>query len=194
MRTAAVRAGAMTDADLELVERHRYGDSGAFEELYRSYGSMVYNLALRLTGDAEEAADLCQETFLRVHRHLVGFEGRCSLRTWIYRVALNCCRSHFRRQRAWRAVRSPDSEQELKKLAARGRSPEQRAMARGTAERVATALAELPRIFREAVVLRDLEGLSYAEIAAVLKLRPGTVRSRIARGRERLRLMLEASR
>lgn len=184
----------MTDADLELVERHRYGDSGAFKELYRSYGSMVYNLALRLTGDAEEAADLCQETFLRVHRHLVGFEGRCSLRTWIYRVALNCCRSHFRRQRAWRAVRSPDSEQELKKLAARGRSPEQRAMARGTAERVATALAELPRIFREAVVLRDLEGLSYAEIAALLKLRPGTVRSRIARGRERLRLMLEASR
>jgi len=173
-----------------LAERHRYGDPAAFEEIYRTYEEMVFNLALRLSGDRERAADLSQEIFLRIYRHLGQFRGRSSLKTWIYRVAVNHCRSRLARRRP-PSRPGVDDEERLARLADPRRSPEQRAMANDEARRVEGALAELPRPFREAVVLRDLEGLAYDEIAEVLGARLGTVRSRIARGRRMLREALQ---
>ena len=193
MEAVTAKARAMSDADLDLAERHRYGDEAAFEEIYQRFGAMVYNLALRLSGEPEEAADLSQETFLKVHRHLGGFRGRSSLKTWVYRVALNCCRSRYRSREAWRNRFSSHPEERLEVLADSRRNPEDRAIARSTAERVEKALAQLKPIFREAVFLRDIEGLSYEEISEVLGQRPGTVRSRIARGRNKLRELLEVS-
>ncbi len=187
-------SAALGVAGAELVERHRRGDPKAFDEIYGQFGSMVFNLALRMAGDREEAADLSQETFLRVYRNLDGFRGRSSLKTWIYRVALNCCRSRLRRRQARAPVRRQASEEDLERLADSGRGPEERALAQDLGEQVGAALARVPRVFREAVVLRDLEGLSYDEIAAVLRVRIGTVRSRIARGRDHLRRLLEPSR
>lgn len=184
----------MTDADLDLAQRHRYGDETAFEEIYERFGSMVFNLALRLCGEPEEAADLSQETFLKIHRHLSGFRGRSSLKTWVYRVTVNCCRSRYKRQRAWRTRVLPDSEEKLELLRDGRRSPEERAIARGAVDRIEEALAQLPAIYREAVLLRDIEGLTYEEISRVLGQRLGTVRSRIARGRDRLRALLEVQR
>lgn len=184
-------ATKMPDADRDLLERHLRGDETAFEEIYDRYGEMVYNLALRLSGEPEEAADLTQEAFLKIHRHLNGFRGRSALRTWIYRVAINCCRSRYRRQRAWRSRLVLDDVDGMEALPDRRRSPEEHAIAQRTGELVEQALEALPRIYREAVYLRDLEGLTYEEIAQVLGLRLGTVRSRIARGRDRLRLLLE---
>jgi len=185
-------------SDRALAERHRTGDPEAFAEIYREHEAMVFNLALRLAGDRERAADLSQEIFLRIFRHLDGFRGRSSLKTWIYRVAVNHCRSRLRRRglvfehlvpsRGEGPDRTGSREEKdpLQDLADPRRSPEERALA-GDAERILqTALAALPAVYREAVVLRDVEDLSYEEIAEVLGVRVGTVRSRIARGRRRL--------
>ena len=193
MRAAVLMARAPGDTDLELVERHRYGDTAAFEQIYRRHAEMVFNLALRMTGDPEEAADVSQETFLRVHRYCDRFRGRSSLKTWIYRVTVNCCRSRFRRNQTWRTRVVSGSLERVEQVADRRRGPEDRALARDRGEVVMQALQRLPDPFREAVVLRDLEGLSYEEIARVLGTRIGTVRSRIARGRDRLRNLLESS-
>lgn len=184
----AVPVPIAEQSDRDLVDRHRYGDPAAFEEIYRRFEEMVYNLALRMSGDPEEAADLMQEIFLRVFRHLGKFRAQSSLKTWIYRVALNHCRSRLARRRQ----RPLPLEQEVEeRIRDPERSPEEKAMA-GDAERlVSRALTQVKPAFREAVILRDLEGLSYQEIARVLRVRVGTVRSRIARGREQLRQLLE---
>lgn len=174
----------------DLALRHRYGDPAAFEEVYLRHADMVFGLALRMSGDREEAADLAQETFLRVFRHLGRFRGRSSLKTWIYRITVNCCRSKLR-GRARRRLERP--LEQLGEVADGRSGPEERTLGHDLGRRLAAALAELPLVFREAVLLRDVQGLSYGEIGEVLGVRIGTVRSRIARGRERLRDLLEES-
>jgi RNA polymerase sigma-70 factor (ECF subfamily) len=178
--------------DVELVERHRCGDLQAFDEVYERFGEMVYNLALRLAGNREEAADLTQEIFLRVFRHLGSFGGRSTLKTWVFRIAINHCRDRLSRHCP--VTQSIDGDPEAGggvALADPGRGPEELAVAHDQGRRVMEGLSRVPPVFREAVVLRDLEGLSYEEIAEVLGVRVGTVRSRIARGREQLRILLE---
>lgn len=178
----------------DLALRHRYGDPAAFEEVYVRFADMVFGLALRMSGDRDVAADLSQETFLRVYRHLGRFGGRSSLKTWIYRVTVNCCRSQLRRRGRRRVERPADGGRErLDEVPDERAGPEQRALGQDLGRRLKAAIAELPIGFREAVVLRDVHGLSYAEIGEVLGVRIGTVRSRIARGRERLRQRLEES-
>jgi RNA polymerase sigma-70 factor (ECF subfamily) len=191
--TVAVPIPAAEQTDLDLVQGHRYGDPQAFEEVYRRFSHMVYNLALRLSGDPDEATDLTQEVFLRAFRHLGKFRGGSSLKTWLYRVAVNHCRSRLGRgHRRW-LLPLPESVAETAPEPSPG--PEEQALAEDEGRRVERALAAIPAHFREAVVLRDLEGLAYEEIAQVLRVRVGTVRSRIARGRERLReLLLEGQR
>ena len=177
--------------DVELAERHRSGDIRAFNEVYARFEEMVYNLAFRLSGNYEEAADLTQEIFLRVYRHLGSFGGRSSLKTWIFRIAVNHCRDRLSR---WRPLTQPlgdDPGEGEVAYADPSRGPEELAVAADEGRRVAEGLARLPPAFREAVVLRDIEGLSYEEIAEVLGVRIGTVRSRIARGRDQLRALLE---
>lgn len=190
MGAATAATAASGEADRRLVERHRYGDPQAFEDLYERFNPMVYNLALRMSGEPADAADLSQEIFLRIYRHLGKFRGRSSLKTWIYRAALNCCRSRYRHHLWWRRDRVSEPAV-LEGVADLRRGPEDRTLARDARETVHRALRQLPTKFREAVVLRDIEGLSYEEIATITGLRLGTVRSRIARGRERLRLLLE---
>ncbi|HET9227242.1 MAG TPA: sigma-70 family RNA polymerase sigma factor [Thermoanaerobaculia bacterium] len=178
------------DLDLELAERHRYGDDRAFNEVYVRFEDMVYNLAYRLAGNREEAADLTQEIFLRVFRHLGSFGGRSTLKTWIFRIAINHCRDRLSR---WHPLTQPIGEDpgEGAVYADPSRGPEELAVAADDKRRVEQALTRLPQVFREVVVLRDIEGLSYEEIAEVLGVRIGTVRSRIARGRDQLRALLE---
>lgn len=178
-------------AERILAERHRWSDPDAFAELYRAHAALVYNLALRLSGDPDRAADLAQEVFLRIHRHLGEFRGRSSLETWIYRVTVNHCRSRLARRRPPTRPLEEGGGDRSAHLADPARGPEERALAGDAARVVTAALGLLPVKLREAVVLRDLEGLPYEEIARVLGVRIGTVRSRIARGRERLRHVLQ---
>jgi RNA polymerase sigma-70 factor (ECF subfamily) len=186
--TAAVHEIAL---DREVIERHRCGDDQAFDEIYQRFAEMVYNLAYRLSGSGEEASDLTQEVFLRVFRHLGSFRGGSTLKTWIFRITINHCRDRLSR---WRPQTEP-IEDEIGEgglsIADPGRGPEELAVAADEGRRVSEALAHLPQPFREAVILRDIEGLAYDEIAEVLQVRVGTVRSRIARGREQLRFLLE---
>jgi RNA polymerase sigma-70 factor, ECF subfamily len=177
-------------ADLDLVERHRRGDEEAFREVYARFERLVYNLALRMAGRPEDAEDLAQEVFLRIHRKLGGFRGASSLKTWVFRVALNCCRSRLRRRVRW-AGKRVDGEGLLDRVPDTAPGPEERALDRAVGRRLTAALYEVPVVYREAVVLRDIQGLSYEEIAEVVDVRIGTVRSRIARGRERLRAAVE---
>ena len=180
-----------SNPDLDLATRHRYGDPQAFDEVYERFAQMVFNLAYRMAGTVEGAEDLAQETFIRIYRHLGRFNGRSTLKTWVYRVTVNHCRSKLGRRRYPSQPLAEENAGEGVKLVDEGRSPEDLTMARDTGRQVSRALLEVGVVFREAVILRDLEGLSYDEIAEVLGVRIGTVRSRIARGRERLRIVLE---
>jgi len=185
-------AAAIADPDTDLAERHRRGDGRAFDEVYSRHSTMIYNLALRMSGDREAAADLTQDIFLRIYRHLGSFRGNSSLKTWVYRVGLNQCRSRLGRKRPLEQPLAEEGAEGVAPLPDPARGPEEIAMAGETAERVTAALAGIHLAFREAVVLRDLQGLEYEEIAQLLDVPIGTVRSRIARGREALRLALES--
>jgi RNA polymerase sigma-70 factor (ECF subfamily) len=174
--------------DLSLASRHCYGDETAFREIHDCFSPMVYNVCLRMSGDPSRAQDLSQEVFLRVFKGLPRYRGNSSLKTWIYSIALNHCRGRLGR-RGVETIRLDDQHWAQGPVDP-ARGPEENLLARDGERRLSAALLALPVRFREAVVLRDLEGLSYEEIAAVLRVRTGTVRSRIARGRERLRALL----
>ena len=190
--TTAVQS-LSSNPDLELAERHRYGDPRAFEEVYQRFAQKVFNLALRMAGSKDEAEDLTQEIFLRIYRKLGSFQGRSKLETWIYRVTLNCCRSKLGRRRYPMQPLAEENDGQGTELVDESRTPEEKTLAADAATQVGRALRGVKPRFREAVVLRDLQGLSYEEIAEILNIRIGTVRSRIARGRERLKVLLEKS-
>jgi RNA polymerase sigma-70 factor (ECF subfamily) len=173
----------------DLVERHRRGEREAFEEYYLAHAGLIYNLTLRHCGDPELARDLTQEILLKAFRGLARFRGGSSLKTWTYRICINHCRSRLGRRRpAPQALQ--DEEGRDREIIDSERGPEERLLAHEEQRRLAAALPRVDALFREAIVLRDLEGLSYQEIAALLEVPIGTVRSRIARGREQLRAAL----
>ena len=181
------------ETGLILAERHRYGDPEAFETVYRNHSRMVYNMAWRMSGNADQAEDLTQEIFLRIYRHLGKFSGRSSLKTWVYRITINLCRTRLGRRRILtQSIFGDDDDRDIDPEDPR-RDPEDLAVAEDLGRHLRRALLRVKPVFREAVVLRDLEELTYEEIAEILGVRLGTVRSRIARGREQLRVLLEAS-
>lgn len=186
-------SASLRTREASLLERHRQGDAQAFRELYREFEAMVYNLALRMSGNPADAEDITQDTFLRAYRHLNKFKGKSSLKTWVFRIALNCSNTRLRVRGRRLARRVDDGETELERVPDGGRSPEQRALTADLSAALRTGLDRLPAHYREAVFLRDFEELNYAEIAKVLGVRIGTVRSRIARGREQLRKWLEGN-
>jgi RNA polymerase sigma-70 factor (ECF subfamily) len=183
-----------------LVAGLRDGERMAFEELVQKYQPSVYSLALRLTSDREDARDITQETFLKVYNNISKFRGDAHLRTWIYRITVNQVANQ---QRWWRrrrrsatvSIDAADSDEMSlsQSLPAAGQSPEQQALAAEQRKMIVAALGKLKFDFRVAVILRDIEGLSYEEIAETLEVSVGTVKSRIARGREDLRDQLRGS-
>ncbi|OLD23846.1 MAG: hypothetical protein AUJ04_10035 [Acidobacteria bacterium 13_1_40CM_3_55_6] len=189
-------------SDGQFLERLRRREAAAFEQLVAERSSDVYALLYRLTTDAEEARDLTQETFLRAYQSIDRFRGEADLKTWIYRIAVNQARNRWRwwRRRRRDATVSLDApgERGEQPLAANLRNegaadPEEETLAHERENRLREALLSLRRAYREAVILRDVEGLSYEEVAATLKINIGTVKSRIARGRLELRRKLEGS-
>jgi len=189
-------------AEEQFIERLRRGDAAAFEQLVNERSSEIYGLLYRLTENSEEARDLTQETFLRAFQSIGHFRGDADLKTWIYRIAINQARNRWRwwRRRRRDSTVSIDSTDVdgrptlVTTLRANGSSdPEQATLARERERALRTALGSVRRIYREAVVLRDIEGFSYEEIAATLEISVGTVKSRLARGRQELRRKLEGS-
>ena len=181
-----------------LVERCRAGDPEAFARLVALHEGMVYNLAARLLGDGEEARDVSQDVFLQVYRTLGRFEGRSSLKTWIYRIVVNQChnRRRFWRRRARgqsRPIEDLTSAEEAKLSTVEPHatpSPFDRVARAERAARVQDALLSLSFAHRAVLLLRDAEGLSSEAVAEALGLPVGTVKSRLARAREALRTRL----
>jgi RNA polymerase sigma-70 factor (ECF subfamily) len=185
--------------DLRLVDALRDGSERAYEELITRFQQPVYTLALRLLSDQSEASDVVQEVFLKVFRNIGCFRGQSTLKTWIYRITVNeahnARRWFFRhRRREVELDNHPDEARNLKEIIPdRSRSPYDVALDREQHGMVEAALLRINPIFREAVVLRDITDLSYEEIAEVLGVSLGTVKSRILRGREALREELAGS-
>lgn len=185
--------------EARLIARLRHQDMEAFEELVAQFERPVYSLCFRLLGDAEEARDAAQETFLKVYRGLGKFRGEAGLKTWIYRIAIN---QAMNQQRWWRRrhrdetvsleLSRSDSDRSLgSSLAGSSRNPEQLAIASERERTIMRALDAVKQEYKVALILREIEELSYEEIADALKISIGTVKSRIARGREEMRRRLK---
>jgi RNA polymerase sigma-70 factor (ECF subfamily) len=182
------------EAEVEpLVRGAQAGDAQAFDELVRRFSRPIFNLAYRMAGNHEEAEDLAQEIFVKLHRSVGQFRWRSRFSTWLYAVAANTCRSGLRRLRRIaeaEVVRlDADGEEGARppEPAAPGDLPGQALAKRELRQEVEDAIAELPEEFRLAVILRDLQGFEYEEIAEALQCSMGTVKSRLSRGRQRVK-------
>jgi len=190
--------GAESD-DFRLVESLREGSEWAYEELLTRFQQPVYTLALRLLNNQSEACDVVQEVFLKVFRNIGNFRGQSTLKTWIYRITVNeahnARRWFFRhRRREVELDANPKETRDWEEIIPdNSRSPFDAAFDRERHVMIEAALDRINPIFRESVVLRDITDLSYEEIAGVLGVSLGTVKSRIRRGREALREELAGS-
>jgi RNA polymerase sigma-70 factor (ECF subfamily) len=182
--------------EAELVTELQAGSDSAFDYLVTYYHATVYNLVYGILSDSADAADVTQEVFLRVFRGIRGFRRSSSLKTWLYRVAVRQALNH--RRWCWRHHRqqvSIDAEEEGKRplldLKDAEATPFEQCASHEMQATVRRALAQVPPHFRSAVILRDLEGLSYEEIAEIVEVSVGTVKSRILRGRRMLKEILD---
>jgi RNA polymerase sigma-70 factor (ECF subfamily) len=183
--------------DLTLACALREGSEPAYETLLQRFQQPVYNLALRLLNDPSDASDVVQEVFLKIFRNIGHFRGQSSLKTWIFRITIN----EAHNQRRWffrhrhREVGIEDQDEDSRSradvLAASEQSPFDYVFDQEKQELIEAALGRINPTFRAAVILRDITDLSYEEIAEVLQVSLGTVKSRILRGREALRLELQ---
>jgi RNA polymerase sigma-70 factor (ECF subfamily) len=197
----AAAAESLPTAEAEFIERLKRGEAAAFEEWVADRSGEIYGLLLRLTENGEEARDLSQETFLRAFQSIGRFRGEADLRTWLYRIAINQARNRWRWWRRRRrdstvsldATQGQTNQPLMATLVEGSENPEQRTLAHEREVVLRAALQKLGTSYRETVILRDIEGFSYEEIAAMLEINVGTVKSRLARGRQELRRRLEGS-
>ena len=177
----------------ELLLRLQDGDEAAFEALVRLYEKKIYTLCRRMCGNDEDAQEAAQDAFLALWRSAKSFRGDASLSTWLYRLATNACIDLLRRNQRIGERVSLDDEETTLELVDAAPLPEQALERRETQRLIEAGLAALPEDYRAILLLREAEGLSYAEIADAMRMELGTVKSRISRGRVLLRNYLTAS-
>ena len=194
----AKQNGAVTESS--ILEQVGSGIGLTFEELFERYSSMVSSLAFRILGDQQEALDVSQEVFLTIFRKMDSFRGESSLKTWIYRIAVHRATNRFRWWNRLRRRGTISLEEHLARNSEREfsgdpnsgiQSPEEALLQEEERAGIERLLLQLPVQQRIAVVMRDIEGLSYEEIAEAMQINVGTVKSRIARGRETLKRHLK---
>lgn len=183
----------MTDQnEARLVKRAKQGDMHAFEELIIQHEKIVYNVALRMMNHSEDAKDISQEVFLKAYRNIGNFDERSQFSTWIYRITANTCIDEMRKRKGRQSF---SLEEELEseegsmqwQVADAGETPEESMLREEQKSEILQALESLSPEHKVAVILRDIKGLSYEEIAEILELTLGTVKSRISRGRNQLK-------
>ena len=196
---AAGVSSGYQNAETQFIDKLKAGDAEAFDVLITRYSADVHALLYRLTENPEDAGDLTQETFLSALTAIEGFRGDAGIKTWLFRIAINHSRNRFR----WWKRRKRDMTISLdatvgssetmvhETIADKSENPEESAMVREREKALTNALFGLPDIFREVIVLCDIEGMTYEEISQSLSVNIGTVKSRIARGREELRKKLK---
>ncbi len=172
------------------------GDRGAFDEIARRYMSRMVNVAYQMTGDSELAQDIAQETFYRAYRSAATYKQIAKFSTWLYTIAINLCRNELRRRKhrfySLEEMAERDEESsvriDIKDESAR---PDVDVEQRELGKLIMMAIDTLPEKFRQPIVLRDVQGLSYEETGKILNIPEGTVKSRINRARQRVKVMLE---
>jgi RNA polymerase sigma-70 factor (ECF subfamily) len=173
-----------------IVQQVLDGDTNAFEELVLEYEKKVYNVALRMVNNQEDAEDITQEAFIKAYNSLSGFRGDSKFSVWLTRIVSNMCldliRSRGRRPTISLSVEDEDGENVELEISDMRQSPETLMDQQLTKESVRRGLKQLPDEYREILLLREIQGLSYEEISAALDLEVGTVKSRIYRGRKKL--------
>ena len=188
-----------TILDLSLVKRSQKGDDAAFSKLVERYQGKVFSIALGMTKNREDAMDITQDAFVKVHRYLDNFQGNSSFYTWLYRIVVNLCIDHIRRvgRRAGtdfdeKTRYSSENVEGSDLLPRRLDSNPSKALGRKElAERIQEAVNELPEYHRAVIILREIEGLSYTEMAKVMKVSKGTIMSRLHHARQKLKKALE---
>lgn len=178
-----------------LVKRAKNGDERAFEELVCAYEKKIYNLAYRTCMNEQDAMDITQEVFLRIYRSIGRFKEEASFSTWVYRITSNLCidftRKAVKHQAASLTVRDEDGEFRDLEIPDDAPSPEEQQYAKEQHREVERAIASLSPEHSQMVMLRDVNGLSYDEIAEILDISTGTVKSRLARARAKLAAFLQ---
>ncbi len=180
--------------DANWVKKAQKGDSTAFEQLVLTYQNQIYRLCFRMVGNAEDAADMVQEAFLKAWRNLDSFQGDSAFSTWLYRLASNCCldflRSQKRRPTVSMTTEDDEGEEQSIEVADNSATPEEKLLQKEEQNEIARAMASLDEEQRQILTLRVVNDLSYTEIGELLSLKEGTVKSRLARARENLRKKL----
>ncbi len=184
---AASAADPTAAEALALIRAYRAGDGAALGRLLRVYEQRVHATCWRFTRNHEDATDLAQQTFLNAIRHLDAFDGRAAFGTWIFRICTNACISHLRKEK----LRRHQGEESMRGEAATEPLPASRVQTDEMHQRLHEALASIDTDARAMLVLRDGQGLDYAEIASVLGVPVGTVKSRLFRARSTLREEIE---
>ncbi|MCZ6787086.1 MAG: sigma-70 family RNA polymerase sigma factor [Planctomycetota bacterium] len=188
MRNLNVMVRQRVDDDLALVARIRKGDAEALRDVVQLYQDRIFALIFGIVRDEHEVQDVAQEVFMKVFQRIDAFDGRSKFYTWLYRVTVNAAKDHLKKRRRRPAVPLDDDNA----LRDRGEGPSARAAGEETRRLVREAIGSLPEKYRVVLTLRELESLSYNEIAAVLKVSLGTVESRLHRARERLKRRLQS--
>jgi RNA polymerase sigma-70 factor (ECF subfamily) len=184
--------------DLKIIESCLLGNTQVFSQLIDNYKNMVYNLAYRMSNSSQEAEDISQEAFLRAYQSLAHFNPSYKFSTWLYQITLNIIRDKFKKKELnYVSLDTPietDDSEFYPQPANLTNNPERIIAQKEDARAIQQAILSLPLKYREVIVLRHLQDLSYIEIANILKLPTGTVRVHLYRAREQLRKILETSR
>ncbi len=184
--------------DLTLVHRAQQGDRTAFRQLFDKYHRRVFAVALGVVKNPTDAHDVVQEAFVKVHRHLATFQGASSFYTWLYRITMNLAIDHLRRKKVARQVdfdesfRREDELEDPSNLAPvlTNADPAKTHSRKELAAKIQSALGTLPEIHRQCILLREVEGLSYEEIATIMKVPKGTIMSRLFHARRKMQSAL----
>lgn len=178
------------ERELAVIQKVKKGDVNAFEELVAAYEKNVYNLALRMVGNPEDAADMSQEAFIKAYNSLDNFRGDSKFSVWLYRIVSNVCldflRRRSRRSTVSLSLEDDDGEDVQLDIADESQSPEKLLERRLTRDAVRRGLEAIPPDSRQILLLREIQGLSYDEISEALGIEVGTVKSRIFRARKKL--------
>ena len=180
------------DGDLSLIARFKGGDSTAFEELVLNYQDRIYNLCRHILGNVHDAEDAAQDTFIKAYQKLKDFKPEASLYTWLYRIAVNTCLDYKKRPFFESLfTKADEGEKFVEEPASDWPSPEKLYESKQIGLTLHNSISKLPSKLRTAIVLKEIEGLSYEEIADILEVSIGTVKSRISRARDELKKSLK---
>lgn len=198
-RARVVRSPEERQQDLELVRRVQAGERGAFRELFDRHNRRAFAVAIGVLKNRQDALDVVQESFVKVHKHIGNFQGTSSFYTWLYRIVMNLSIDHLRRRKTGRNVEYDDAVLKNGDAAADenilprmlDENPRKAVIRRELLAKMEAALAELPEYHRQVILLREVEGMSYEEMADALDVPKGTIMSRLFHARRKMQSALE---